>query len=315
MALQATTGLSVPGMPAQAVLQGLSALTRPMTQQQQQYLPTSSQEPSASSTSTHQGLGPSPGKLQMQMELPDDVALKMAIDASLRTATEEGLQLSAAGELTDVQGRRHGESSDSRTRMSPPENAAAKFGGWGVDEKQQSGYNGWSSSNEEAGPSRVQDFPGKQSKQPDSESKVKPEDSPVAEATASDVLLPAPGTTSASLPSPPSAPPLPADYAALENSDSLGAIHYPPVDTSPAQVDLAAAAPLNEKAAAAAATASSQDGANQCVVCWDAPAQGVCIPCGHLAGCMSCLSEIKAKNWGCPVCRAPIEQVIRVYAV
>ena len=116
MALQATTGLSVLGVPSQAVLQGLSALTRPMTQQQQ-YLPTSSQEPSASSTSTHQGLGPSPGKLQMQMELPDDVALKMAIDASLRTATEEGLQLSAAGELTNVQDRRHGESSDSRTRM------------------------------------------------------------------------------------------------------------------------------------------------------------------------------------------------------
>jgi hypothetical protein len=314
MALQATTGLSVPGVPSQAVLQGLSALTRPMTQQQQ-YLPTSSQEPSASSTSTHQGLGPSPGKLQMQMELPDDVALKMAIDASLRTATEEGLQLSAAGELTNVQDRRHGESSDSRTRMSPPENAAAKFGGWAADEKQQSGYNGWSSSNEEAGPSRVQDFPGKQSKQPDSESKVKPEDSPVAEVTASDVLLPVPETTSTSLPSPPSAPPLPADYAALENSDNVGAIHYPPVDTSPAQVDLGAVAPSNEKAAAAAATASSQDGANQCVVCWDAPAQGVCIPCGHLAGCMSCLSEIKAKNWGCPVCRAPIEQVIRVYAV
>ncbi|CAK9218263.1 unnamed protein product [Sphagnum jensenii] len=258
---------------------------------------------------------PSPGKLQMQMELPDDVALKMAIDASLRTATEEGLQLSAAGELTNVQDRRHGESSDSRTRMSPPENAAAKFGGWAADEKQQSGYNGWSSSNEEAGPSRVQDFPGKQSKQPDSESKVKPEDSPVAEVTASDVLLPVPETTSTSLPSPPSAPPLPADYAALENSDNVGAIHYPPVDTSPAQVDLGAVAPSNEKAAAAAATASSQDGANQCVVCWDAPAQGVCIPCGHLAGCMSCLSEIKAKNWGCPVCRAPIEQVIRVYAV
>ncbi|CAK9216225.1 unnamed protein product [Sphagnum troendelagicum] len=292
----------------------VKTLTRPMTQQQQ-YPPTSSQEPSASSTSTHQGLGPSPGKLQMQMELPDDVALKMAIDASLRTATEEGLQLSAAGELTNVQDRRHGESSDSRTRMSPPENAAAKFGGWAADEKQQSGYNGWSSSNEEAGPSRVQDFPGKQSKHPDSESKVKPEDSPVAEVTASDVLLPAPETTSTSLPSPPSAPPLPADFAALENSDNVGAIHYPPVDTSPAQVDLAAVAPSNEKVAAAAATTSSQDGANQCVVCWDAPAQGVCIPCGHLAGCMSCLSEIKAKNWGCPVCRAPIEQVIRVYAV
>lgn len=54
---------------------------------------------------------------------------------------------------------------------------------------------------------------------------------------------------------------------------------------------------------------------SQCVVCWNAAAQGVCIPCGHLAGCMECLGMIKAKGWGCPVCRATIEQVIRVYAV
>jgi len=54
---------------------------------------------------------------------------------------------------------------------------------------------------------------------------------------------------------------------------------------------------------------------NQCVVCWNAAAQGVCIPCGHLAGCMECLGMIKTKGWGCPVCRATIEQVIRVYAV
>lgn len=54
---------------------------------------------------------------------------------------------------------------------------------------------------------------------------------------------------------------------------------------------------------------------SQCVVCWNAAAQGVCIPCGHLAGCMECLGMIKTKGWGCPVCRADIEQVIRVYAV
>ncbi|MCO5606024.1 hypothetical protein L7F22_060211 [Adiantum nelumboides] len=53
----------------------------------------------------------------------------------------------------------------------------------------------------------------------------------------------------------------------------------------------------------------------KCVVCWDNCAEGVCIPCGHLAGCMKCLAEVKLKNWKCPVCRGPIEQVIKVYTV
>nr|GMD80922.1 AMSH-like ubiquitin thioesterase 3 [Ipomoea batatas] len=43
--------------------------------------------------------------------------------------------------------------------------------------------------------------------------------------------------------------------------------------------------------------------------------EGACVPCGHMAGCMACLNEIKAQNWGCPVCRTPIQQVLRLYAV
>eukprot|EP00249_Psilotum_nudum_P017283 c26249_g1_i3 orf=1404-2441(+) len=52
-----------------------------------------------------------------------------------------------------------------------------------------------------------------------------------------------------------------------------------------------------------------------CIVCWDGPAEGACIPCGHMASCMNCLSEISTKNWGCPVCRASIQEIIKVYAV
>ncbi|KAL9266383.1 putative E3 ubiquitin-protein ligase XBOS34, partial [Drosera capensis] len=57
------------------------------------------------------------------------------------------------------------------------------------------------------------------------------------------------------------------------------------------------------------------DGSSSCVVCLDALVEGACVPCGHMAGCMSCLNEVKAKEWGCPICRAKIDQVIRVYAV
>ncbi|KAI5062297.1 hypothetical protein GOP47_0022836 [Adiantum capillus-veneris] len=76
---------------------------------------------------------------------------------------------------------------------------------------------------------------------------------------------------------------------------------------------------LNESANAAHATdtniATDEKSAGTCVICWDAPAEGACVPCGHLAGCMECLSEVKAKNWGCPVCRVQIQQIVKVYAV
>lgn len=59
----------------------------------------------------------------------------------------------------------------------------------------------------------------------------------------------------------------------------------------------------------------SSNAALLCIICYEAPIEGACVPCGHMAGCMSCLNEIKAKSWGCPVCRTKIELVLRLYAV
>ncbi|CAN8324469.1 unnamed protein product [Cochlearia groenlandica] len=52
-----------------------------------------------------------------------------------------------------------------------------------------------------------------------------------------------------------------------------------------------------------------------CVICVDASSDAACVPCGHVAGCISCLKEIKEKEMGCPVCRANIDQVIKLYHV
>ncbi|KAM3326776.1 putative E3 ubiquitin-protein ligase XBAT35 isoform X1 [Capsicum chacoense] len=102
----------------------------------------------------------------------------------------------------------------------------------------------------------------------------------------------------------PTAPPLTDDI--IDN----GPIHYPSIDSSP--VDLSSPTVQNSKAH----ESNNPDGASSsCVICLDAPVEGACIPCGHMAGCMSCLNEIKGKKWGCPVCRAKIDQVIRLYAV
>ncbi|XP_015087643.1 putative E3 ubiquitin-protein ligase XBAT35 isoform X1 [Solanum pennellii] len=102
----------------------------------------------------------------------------------------------------------------------------------------------------------------------------------------------------------PTAPPLTDDI--IDN----GPIHYPSIDSSP--IDLSSVTVQNS----GAHESKNPDGASSsCVICLDAPVEGACIPCGHMAGCMSCLNEIKAKKWGCPVCRATIDQVVRLYAV
>lgn len=90
-----------------------------------------------------------------------------------------------------------------------------------------------------------------------------------------------------------------------------GPVHYPSIDSSP--LDLTS--PAFETSAAALEQSKEGSAASTCVICLDAPIEGACIPCGHMAGCMSCLNEIKAKKWGCPVCRAKIDQVVKLYSV
>ncbi|KAL0795392.1 hypothetical protein Bca101_066769 [Brassica carinata] len=103
----------------------------------------------------------------------------------------------------------------------------------------------------------------------------------------------------------PSAPPLTDDH--IETLED-GPVHYPTIDSTP--VDVPSSSPLP----ASAEGEKKEDGSSgQCSICLDAPSDVVCVPCGHLAGCMSCLTEIKSNNRGCPVCRAKIDQIIKLY--
>ncbi|KAI5066355.1 hypothetical protein GOP47_0018979 [Adiantum capillus-veneris] len=167
--------------------------------------------------------------------IPEELALAMALDESIRTAAEEGVPLSPTTS--------HGYDT-------------SQWDGWdGPDES----YKGWGAANPEKHlerPSKV-GYSGWMA-----------ERSPSDNWAATSVEQP--------IAAPPSAPPLSEVACCITTDDSGGGI---------------------------------------CVVCWDARAEGACIPCGHLAGCMKCLNEVKLKNWNCPVCRGPIEQVIKVYAV
>ena len=51
-----------------------------------------------------------------------------------------------------------------------------------------------------------------------------------------------------------------------------------------------------------------------CVICSEASIDSVVYRCGHMCVCMPCGLELKAQALKCPICRAPITDVIRAYS-
>jgi len=109
-------------------------------------------------------------------------------------------------------------------------------------------------------------------------------------------------------------------------------------ETSPSEaktVDLASSAP-QPKSTDAASTAkfasehtvaenararSTDDGGaceedenGVCAVCLEQPADAAVVPCGHMCGCYACLEMLQTSSSSlCPICRGPVDSVIRIY--
>ncbi|CAL9086339.1 unnamed protein product [Musa textilis] len=228
---------------------------------------------------------------------PEDIELAMAINASIQTAISEG--------VPDIQ----------------PNPQTSNTNDWGTS-SDNSTYNGWDTPN--ADTSSKMNGQGStnepyasngwevQLTTSASQPNVQNPDIPVIQSSQG-----APPTKLV-----PSAPPV------TEDTFYDGPIHYPSIDCSPIDMKMPAVedAPGTAEAKDGSTSSFSKPGSSEdqaegksssgcCVICLDAPAEGACIPCGHMAGCMSCLRDIEAKNWGCPICRAKINQVIKLYAV
>ena len=68
----------------------------------------------------------------------------------------------------------------------------------------------------------------------------------------------------------------------------------------------------NDDTASASSTAGETD--DMCVVCLLVPRAGVAlVPCGHRRFCASCADTVAAMNSGCPLCRTPIQMVLRLF--
>ncbi|XP_072983559.1 probable E3 ubiquitin-protein ligase XBOS34 [Typha latifolia] len=244
------------------------------------------------------------------MSNPEDVELAMAINASIQTAIAEGVHdVRPNVQTSNTNG--WGSSSDNSTHNgwgSPNVATPSQMSGQSrFDDPRTNTYNGWA----------VPEVRPNSSSEPS----MNQNDTPIVASASSSSSHEAPPTLA------PSAPPIVAE------TFFSGPIQYPSIDSSPVDINVPtmyiSSGASETKLGSSSASDNSRKQTNSevkedsdsasasggCVICLDAPVEGACIPCGHMAGCMSCLREIELKNWGCPVCRAKIDQVVRLYAV
>ncbi|KAH3765853.1 von willebrand factor type A domain protein [Pelomyxa schiedti] len=62
------------------------------------------------------------------------------------------------------------------------------------------------------------------------------------------------------------------------------------------------------------ANTTSQRAQPKCSVCMMEAADFLVVPCGHQCGCEMCLNAIKYSSNECPICRRPIDTIVRVFA-
>ena len=64
---------------------------------------------------------------------------------------------------------------------------------------------------------------------------------------------------------------------------------------------------------AGGSSAGSDATTHECVVCMDSKKSHALVPCGHMCVCKKCAETILATRQLCPVCRALVLQVFKVY--
>ncbi|KAM5553180.1 putative E3 ubiquitin-protein ligase XBOS34 [Rosa sericea] len=101
----------------------------------------------------------------------------------------------------------------------------------------------------------------------------------------------------------------------IQTSTTSDSIPSSPTPSAPPVSDDCLNDPFQCRSTDSSPIQEGENASSSCVICMDAPVEGAFIPCGHMAGCMACLNDIKDKNWDCPVCRAKVDQVIKLHAV
>ncbi|KAI3996295.1 hypothetical protein MKX01_026763 [Papaver californicum] len=74
--------------------------------------------------------------------------------------------------------------------------------------------------------------------------------------------------------------------------------HDAPTDVIP--IDMSTATTTDRKPAKAGAVTDDIDDTTSCIICFEAPREGACIPCGHMAGCVSLFERNQNEEMGLP---------------
>jgi len=68
------------------------------------------------------------------------------------------------------------------------------------------------------------------------------------------------------------------------------------------------APPISEREAITNITEDQSSTFRECTICYENPANAMCLPCRHASTCERCLLQVIGRpNGACPVCRAPIQ--------
>jgi adenylate kinase len=78
-------------------------------------------------------------------------------------------------------------------------------------------------------------------------------------------------------------------------------------------IDSTQALTIDQTPASAAATAVAAPPSQLCIVCYDAPADFLVVPCGHQCACQKCLDELRTTTGLCPICRTNIQHIVQVF--
>jgi len=87
----------------------------------------------------------------------------------------------------------------------------------------------------------------------------------------------------------------------------------PPLLRAATAVDVEASRPPPALLRAVSAPQQADASDDLCSVCWEAPADATIVhgETGHVCCCITCAKQLRAIGSGCPICRAPIEAVIK----
>ena len=56
------------------------------------------------------------------------------------------------------------------------------------------------------------------------------------------------------------------------------------------------------------------DSEEKCVICWENARDVACVPCGHVACCMRCLTDVfESEKKECPACCTELSALLKVY--